>query len=83
MQVKLAGIGILSLFLIILVPVYAEVTEVSVEKSFYTIDEKISFLGNDDEGNSMISVVVKDPMEKEVMLWEHYLIRKENFKPLL
>ena len=64
MQVKSVGIGILSLFLIMLVPVYAEVTEVSVEKNFYTIDEKISFLGNDDEGNSMINVVVKDPNGK-------------------
>ena len=65
MQVKLVGIGILSLFMIMLLPVYAEVIEVSVEKSFYTIDEKISFLGNDDEGNSMISVVVKDPSGKK------------------
>ena len=40
MQVKLVGIGILSLFMIMLLPVYAEVIEVSVEKSFYTIDEK-------------------------------------------
>ena len=32
MQVKLAGFGILSLFLIMLVPVYAEVTEFSIEK---------------------------------------------------
>ena len=44
MQVESIGIGILSLFLIMLVPVYAEVTEVSVEKNFYTIDEKILFL---------------------------------------
>ena len=33
MQVKLAGFGILSLFLIMLVPVYAEVTEFSIENS--------------------------------------------------
>ena len=46
MQITLAGIGILSLFLIMLVPVYAEVIEISVEKSFYTIDEKISFSGH-------------------------------------
>ena len=61
MQITLAGVGILSLFLIMLVPVYAEVIEISVEKSFYTIDEKISFSGNNEEGNAMISVVVKDP----------------------
>ena len=64
MQITLAGVGILSLFLIMLVPVYAEVIEISVEKSFYTIDEKISFSGNDEEGSAMISVVVKDPNGK-------------------
>ena len=64
MQITLAGVGILSLFLIMLVPVYAEVIEISVEKSFYTIDEKISFSGNNEEGNAMISVVVKDPNGK-------------------
>ena len=61
---KLTGIGIMSLFLVMLLPVYAEVTEFSIEKSFYTIDEKILFSGIDDEGNSMVSVVVKDPDEK-------------------
>ena len=61
MQITLAGVGILSLFLIIQLvnPVYAEVIEISVEKSFYTIDEKISFSGNDEEGSAMISVSCK------------------------
>ena len=49
MKVKLAGFGILSLFLIMLVPVYAEVTEFSIEKNFYTIDEGIVFIGNTSE----------------------------------
>ena len=34
MQMKLAGIGILSLFLIMVMPVYAEVTEISIQKEF-------------------------------------------------
>jgi len=34
MQIKLAGIGILSLFLVMLVPVYAEVIEFSIQKRF-------------------------------------------------
>ncbi|MDC3291814.1 hypothetical protein OAU56_01155, partial [Nitrosopumilus sp.] len=65
MQVKLAGFGILSLFLIMLVPVYAEVTEFSIEKSFYTIDERIIFVGSTDQKNTMINVVLENPNEKE------------------
>ena len=53
---KLAGFGILSLFLIMLVPVYAEVTEFSIEKNFYTIDEGIVFIGNTDEERELINV---------------------------
>ena len=44
-QLKLVVIGVLSLFLVMLVPVYAEITEISIEKNFYTIDEKIVFVG--------------------------------------
>ena len=65
MQLKLAGIGILSLFLIMLVPVYAEVTETLLEKNFYTIDEGIVFVGIEEEGNKMINIVMKDPHGKE------------------
>ena len=64
MQVKLAGIGILSLFLVMLVPVYAEVTEFSIEKSFYTIEENIVFVGTTDEKNTMINVILENPNEK-------------------
>ena len=68
MQVKLAGFGILSLFLIMLVPVYGEVTELSIEKEFYTIDEGIVFVGIENEGNKMINVVMVDPNENESYL---------------
>ncbi len=61
MQVKLAGFGILSLFLIMLAPVYAEVTEFSIEKNFYTIDEGIVFVGNEDEGSTFVNVEMTDP----------------------
>ena len=61
MQVKLAGFGILSLFLIMLAPVYAEVTEFSIEKNFYTIDEGIVFIGTEDEGNTFVNVEMTDP----------------------
>ena len=65
MQVKLAGFGILSLFLIMLVPVYAEVTEFSSEKKFYTIDEGIVFVGNTAEGHEEVNVLMINPNGKE------------------
>ena len=68
MQVKLAGFGILSLFLIMLVPVYAEVTEFSIEKNFYTIDEEIVFVGNTSEEREQVNVLMINPNEKESYL---------------
>jgi len=35
------------------------------KKDFYTIDEGIVFVGNEDEGNKMVSVVMLDPNGKE------------------
>ena len=68
MQIKLGMIGVLSLFLFILVPVYAEVTEISIEKGFYTIEEGIVFVGTEDEGNKMISIIMMEPNGKESYL---------------
>jgi len=51
-----------------MVPAYAEVTEVSLGKSFYTIDEKISFFGNESEGNVLVNVIVKSPSGKSKLL---------------
>ena len=68
MQVKLAGFGILSLFLIMLVPVYAEVTEFSIEKKFYTIDEGIVFIGNTSEEREQVNVLMINPNGKESYL---------------
>ena len=51
-----------------IVPAYAEVTEVSLVKSFYTIDEKISFSGNENEGSVLVNVVVRDPNDKSQLL---------------
>ena len=65
MQVKLAGFGILLLFVIMLVPVYAEVTEFSSEKKFYTIDEGIMFVGNTAEGHEEVNVLMINPNGKE------------------
>ena len=42
MKLILSGIGIMTLFLIMLIPVYGEVTEFTVEKIFYSNEEKLS-----------------------------------------
>jgi len=68
MQVKLAGFGILSLFLIMLVPVYGEVTEFSIEKNFYTVDEGVVFVGNTDEEREQVSITIVNPNGKESLL---------------
>ena len=65
MKIKLIGLGTISLFLIMLIPAYAEVTEFSIEKSFYTIDEGIVFVGTTSEKNSMINIVIENPNKKE------------------
>ena len=68
MQVKLAGFAILSLFLIMLVPVYAEISEFSIEKNFYTMDEEVVFVGNTDEKGERINIIVVNPNGKESLL---------------
>jgi len=65
---RLAGFAVFSLFLLMMVPAYAEVTEVSLGKSFYTNDEKISFVGNESEGSEIVTVVVKPPSGKSKLL---------------
>ena len=65
MKIKLIGFGTFSLFLIMLIPAHAEVTEFSMEKSFYTVDEGIVFVGTTSEKNSMINIVIENPYGKE------------------
>ena len=65
MHIKLIGFGILSLFLVMMVPVYAEITEFSIEKRFYTVEEGIVFVGTTDQKNAMINVIVENPNKKE------------------
>jgi len=60
-RTRLAVISVVSLFVLMMVPTYAEVTEVSLGKSFYTIDEKISFLGNESEGSVLVNIIIKNP----------------------
>ena len=60
MRTKLLVSLVFSL-IILITPAYANVTTVSMEKSFYTIDEKISFFGTESEGGSIVTVIVRAP----------------------
>jgi len=68
MQRKLGLFSIFSLVIIMMVPAHAEVTEVSLGKNFYTVDEKISFFGSENEGSTLVNVAVKDPTGKSKLL---------------
>jgi len=68
MQRKLGLFSIFLLIIIMMVPVHAEVTEVSLGKNFYTVDEKISFFGSENEGSTLVNVAVKDPTGKSKLL---------------
>ncbi len=55
MRSRLAGFAVFSLFVLMMVPVNAEVTEVSLGKNFYTIDEK--------EGYKIIAKAYGEPLD--------------------
>ena len=82
MVIRLAGIGITSLLLIMLAPVYAEITEFTIEKNFYTNEDRIVFLGNEDQGNQTISVIVVSPTGKESMVVGGISNSEGSFKTL-
>ncbi|MCV0401063.1 MAG: Ig domain-containing protein [Nitrosopumilus sp.] len=59
MKAKL-GLSVFSLILLMIIPVHADVTSVSLEKSFYTIDENFKFIGTQD-GKDIVYVIIRDP----------------------
>jgi hypothetical protein len=67
-RTKVGVFAVFSIIILMIVPVHAEVTEVSPEKSFFTVDEKISFLGSESEGSVLVNVIVKDPNGKSKLL---------------
>jgi Putative Ig domain len=71
MRIKFGVVAALSIFTLVtlmIVPTYADVTSISMKKSFYTIDELISFFGTESDGNSVINIVVRDPNGKAALL---------------
>jgi len=61
MRTRLGLFTIFSLFVLMIVPIYAEVTTITLEKNFYVVDEEISFSGTENEGGKIVTVIVKDP----------------------
>ncbi len=61
MHTKLGVFLVFLLATIIISPAYANVTSVSFEKSFYTKDEKMTFVGNEQEGKKSVYVIIRDP----------------------
>jgi len=57
-------LGVFLVFLlatIIIAPAYANVTSVSLEKSFYTNEEKMTFVGKAAQGDKSVYVIIRDP----------------------
>ena len=61
MRTKVGLFAIFPLFVLMIVPIYAEVTTITLEKNFYIVDEEISFSGTENEGGKIVTVIVKDP----------------------
>ena len=59
MRTRLAGFVVFSLFVLMMVPVHADVTSLSFEKSFYTTDEDFKFIGKQN-ATDVIFVIIRD-----------------------
>ena len=56
---KTVGFAVFSLFALMLVPAYADVTSLSLEKSFYTNEEYFTFVG-DQDAKDQVFVIIRD-----------------------
>ncbi|MGY5151130.1 MAG: putative Ig domain-containing protein, partial [Candidatus Nitrosopumilus sp. bin_6a] len=59
MRTKIGLFSIFSLILLMIIPVHADVTSLSLEKSFYTIDEDFKIIGTQ-EGKEIVYVIIRD-----------------------
>jgi len=60
MHTKLGVFLVFLLATIMISPAYANVTSVSFEKSFYTNEEKMTFIGKEQEGKKAVYVIIRD-----------------------
>jgi hypothetical protein len=58
-RTKVGVFAIFLLFVLMMAPAHADVTSVSLEKSFYTTDENFTFIGNQD-GKEGVFVTIRD-----------------------
>jgi len=56
---RLAVFAVFSLFVLMMIPAYASVTSMSLEKNFYTINEKFGFVGTLD-GTDAVFVIIRN-----------------------
>ena len=63
MRTRLTGFAVFSLFTLMMVPAYASVTSMSLEKSFYTTDESFKFIGTQD-GKEVVFIIIRDASDK-------------------
>jgi hypothetical protein len=61
-RAKLGLFSVFSLILLMVIPVHADVTSVSIDKESFSIDDKFTISGtNDDEGGVMLVASIKGP----------------------
>ena len=60
MHTKLGIFLVFLLATIIIAPAYANVTSVALEKSFYINEEEITFVGQRQEGDKFVYVIIRD-----------------------
>jgi len=58
-RTKIGLLSVFSLILLMIIPVHADVTSVSLEKSFYTTDENFTLIGTQD-GKEIVYVIIRD-----------------------
>jgi hypothetical protein len=51
---------VFSLIIFMIAPAYANVTSLSLEKSYYTNEEKMTFIGKEQEGKKTVVVIIRD-----------------------
>jgi len=59
MLTKLAILIVFGISLVIITPAHADVESISLGKSFYIDEEKIEFVGTEEDGHQQVSVVIK------------------------
>ena len=59
MLTRLAILIVFGISLVIITPAHADVESISLGKAFYIDDEKIEFVGTEEDGNQQVSVVIK------------------------